>query len=124
MGLSVRVVTCDQGPNNRKCYELLGGSSTNPYFYHQNSKIYFRTPDGLARFDVVREIFELEHSKVTKMTKLTTCHLNPNSFEKMRVCLAVQTLSHSVAAAIECANGNRQMSRTSPEIAASTSKFI
>lgn len=144
MGLNVRAVTCDQGPNNRKCYELLGASSENPYFFHKTNKVYllydiphifkslrnafikadFKTPDGVARFDVVREIFELEHGRATKITKLTMSHLNPTNFEKMRVSIAVQTLSHSVSVAIKSVNEKRQFKRTQSEIATSTSAFI
>lgn len=102
MGLKIRAITCDQGPNNRKCYDLLGASLEKPYFIHNTFKIYllydvphifksirngfikgdFKTPDGIARFDVIREVFELEHGKATKMTKLTMYHINPTNFQK------------------------------------------
>lgn len=84
----------------------------------------FRTPDGIANFDAIREIFDIERGNVTKMTKLTESHVRPNKFQQMRVVYAVQALSRSVAAAIESATENRQMSRNGVKKALSTASFV
>lgn len=144
IGFKVRGVVYDQGGNNRKCTSLLEVTNEKPYFTLNNKKYYmfydiphlfksvrnnflranFETPDGLVDFDVIREVYELDHGSVTRMTKLTRSHVNPTRFELMRVCLATQTLSHTVAAAIKTCNQNKQLHRNSSEVAASTAAFV
>lgn len=144
IGFKVRGMVYDQGGNNRKCTSLLGVTNEKPYFYFNNKKYYmfydiphlfkslrnnllkakFETPDGIVDFDVIREVYELEQGSVTRMTKLTRSHVNPTRFELMRVCLATQTFSHTVAAAIKACNQNKQLHRNSSEVAASTAAFV
>ena len=40
IGLKIKAVICDQGPNNRKAMEGLGITEDRPYFLHNNSKVY------------------------------------------------------------------------------------
>lgn len=64
-------------------------------------------------------------NKVTGMcTKLTEKHINPNTFERMRVNLAAQVFSRSVSAAIRTAVEMGKMKRNTADIANSTANFI
>lgn len=58
----------------------------------------FTTPDGHVSIRAVREAFLRDCSVRTLkvMPGLTEAHLDPNSFEKMRVCLAFQLFGTSV----------------------------
>ena len=60
------------------------------------------TNNGTASWSIVRELYELEKYKTTKLCpKLTMRHVYPNSFEKMRVRLSTQVFSRSCSAAIK-----------------------
>jgi hypothetical protein len=60
-----------------------------------------KTPDGIISWSILRKIFSFEQNKITKLcTKITPTHIFPHTFAKIRVYLAVQILSKTVAAAI------------------------
>lgn len=40
IGYNIVIVNGDQSAVNRKCYNLLGASETNPYFHVDDSKVY------------------------------------------------------------------------------------
>lgn len=115
-GFIVRATICDQGSNNRNLYKRLNVSINEPYFYYENRKINalydtpnliksFRnvlmksnlnTPDGVASWQVIRNMFDLDISNVARLCpKLTNKHIYPNNFQKMRVKLGTQVLSHT-----------------------------
>ena len=62
----------------------------------------FQLPDGTrARWEHLQALWEVERmSSLRLCPKLKEDHFNLLSFNKMRVNLAVQLLSHSVAAAL------------------------
>lgn len=122
LGLNIRAVVCDQGPNNRKCLKILGITVNNPYFVFNSKKVFvlydpphliksfrnalltnnIKTSDGEVSWSVYQELHNLDCSNIVKMCpKLTEKHLNPNQFEKMRVKYATQIFSRSVAGAIQ-----------------------
>ena len=121
VGLSVKVTICDQGSNNRKFVDLCGVTLEKPYFTHNNQKIYvmYDPPHLLksirnnlkssgfiykgekVKWDYVSQFYEKDvKSKLRLAPKLTDDHLETPPFAKMRVPLAAQVLSHSVAAGI------------------------
>lgn len=145
LGVKVRVLVCDQGSPNRKCFSNLGVSAENPYFDMDNDKIYcmfdfphlikslrngwlkcdLKTSDGNASFQVIRELYEMEANATTKMCpKLTRQHIFPNSFEKMRVKFATQIFSKTVAAAIRTVVETTKFTKSSNELALSTATFL
>ena len=114
--LYVKVVICDQGPNNRGCCKLLN-LSTDSYFKYNNSKIYFfYDPPHLIKsirnalynkgfgdisFKYIKDIYNIKRRLSLQLKdKLTTKHIELSSFSKMRVNLATQVLSMSVASNI------------------------
>lgn len=123
-GFQIVAVVCDQGSNNRSCYSKLGATSDKPYFIFRNKKVYalydsphliksvrnnlmasdLSTPDGIASWSILEELYEIETNSTTKMcTKLSYAHIKPNTFEEMRVCYATQIFSRSVTAGIKTA---------------------
>ncbi|XP_049268906.1 uncharacterized protein LOC119381959 [Rhipicephalus sanguineus] len=124
-GLFVDFITCDGASWNRRMWTLMGIQGTasrtvckvkHPVdkkrslhflsdFPHlikclRNCLLKggFDTPSGRVSMYFVREAFNLDKENVTlkAMPKLTTSHLNPNGFEKMRVSLAFQLFGDSV----------------------------
>lgn len=145
LGFRIRAVVCDQGSNNRKCFSEFGITKDKPYIFQNNRKIFFlydfphlvkslrnlllksnlMTPDGEVSFDVIKELYELERNKVTKMCpKLTEKHINPNNFEKMRVSLATQIFSRSVAAGIKTTLQLKKFTNVSEQLSENTANFI
>lgn len=121
----VKAVICDQGSNNRSMFKGLGTSHTKPYFeYHFGEKdhsifCYFDPPHllkslrnnfikynieingSLIQFAHVRKFFEMDSKLSVRMCpKLTQKHIELTNFSKMRVRLAAQIFSHSVAAGL------------------------
>ena len=128
VGLTVKVVLGDQGSNNRKMFSKLGITPDRPYMMwksgeenHEGHRIYFMfDPPHLlknVRNNLKRHIFVVDghdvkwkyivdfynhDSKlpVRMAPKLSGKHINLPPFAPMRVNLAAQVLSHSVAAGI------------------------
>lgn len=124
IGLKPRAFVCDQGTNNRVALNILGASIGSPKFLVDSMEIYaiFDPPhlpkslrnnvmnkkletfvDGrkIAWCDFI-DYYEIDQrSNTTRaMLKITRDHVNPNSFQKMRVKLAAQVFSHSVSSVI------------------------
>ncbi|XP_069969240.1 DNA transposase THAP9 isoform X1 [Bactrocera oleae] len=111
IGLNIKTIVCDQGTQNLKLRQLLGATLEQPYFFHNEKKIYFmfdychlikcirnaivkhdiKTRDGITTFEVVRKIYAIDQANV---------NVYPGTFDKMSVSKATQLLSNSVAAAI------------------------
>ena len=120
IGLTVLLVISDQGSTNINLFETLLGITINgPVFLHNNSQIYFMyDPPHLLKSvrnklknsgltvggkDVlwrhIRSFYDLDSSKPIRMApRLTKKHLDLPPFAPLRVRLATQILSHSVAA--------------------------
>lgn len=111
----VKLVVSGSGSNNIRCHKELGISVSNSfyifnehiiYFIHdpppllKNLRNYFRK-FGIANLDIIRFLFQHEsNNKGHLLPKLTPNHLNPLPFIDMKVYLAVQLLSQSVANSI------------------------
>jgi len=122
IGLHVVAIVCDQQVSHRSLFSLLGVSIEQPWFSSSNgSRIYamFDMPhimknlrnnfmnydivvdDNVASFSYVRQMYEYEKCSNLRMCpKLTDDHFDLKPFKKMRVSLATQVLSHSVAVAL------------------------
>lgn len=142
-GLNVRAVVSDQGSNNRNVMKSLVSSENSPYFFHNDKKIYYifdfphlvkSVRNNLINHDVYigddkiswNDIVSLYKIDLTSRTaracpKLTNRHIFPNNFEKMRVKLAMQVFSHTVASALKTALETKQLKSTT---AACTADFI
>ena len=125
-GFTVKVVIGDQGSNNRKMFRMMGVSADKPFIERKTSegnvqKVYcmFDPPHLLksVRNNLKQHIFVVDGHKVNwnyivefynhdsklplrTAPKLTAKHIELPPFTKMRVCLASQVLSHSVASGI------------------------
>ena len=127
INLNVRVLICDQGSSNRSFLETNEHvNSTQPYFYVNNQKIFVMyDPPHLLKsirnnlcstgflldgkqilWKYVGLLYDLDCKSTLRIVpKLTKQHVQLTNFSKMRVNLAAQVLSHSVAAGIEfCVN--------------------
>lgn len=143
IGFSVRTLVCDQGTNNRGAINLLGASTENPYFYFEGQKIFciydvphlfksirnnliahdFSLNGTIITFKDIVKTYQIdtESNSARALVKITDSHIAPNAFQKMSCKLALQMLSHSMAAAIKtCANNGELKSET----AMSTANFL
>ena len=121
IGLDVVVVMSDQGSNFHSLAKRLNVSPDQPWFIH-NNKMYFLMFDPphlikcvrnnlmkysfqfgqhVATWKDIEAIYEKDSSLPIRSTpKLTEKHIHPNNFQKMKVKLATQVLSHTVAASL------------------------
>ena len=121
VGLNVKVIICDQGSNNQSLVKSLGATEAKPTFLH-NSSIYhimydpphlfknirnnlkkssFQIDENKILWKHVSDFYAVDSSMPIRMApKLTKKHIDLPPFSSMRVCLAAQVLSHSVAAGI------------------------
>ena len=129
-GLVVKVVICDQGSNNRSVVNSLGVTVDKPTFKHNDSTIFamydpphllknirnnlkrsgFQVMNEQVSWKYVEQFYDIDSSLPIRMApKLTAKHINLPPFTAMRVSLATQVLSHSVAAGITtlCLTGDK-----------------
>lgn len=119
IGLNIMGVVSDQGPNFQKLVKSsLKLDENNPFFFVDDTKIVylFDIPHLLksTRNNFFSYIFSLKNGETKKhyletfynndktkqyklAPKLTNDHIFPNNFQKMKVKLASQVFSHSVA---------------------------
>ncbi|KAB0803623.1 hypothetical protein PPYR_00593 [Photinus pyralis] len=124
-GLKVKATVCDQGTNNRSALKCLGVKNKQPFFFHNDRKYYalYDVPHLMKsiRNQLIVHNFEIDNSIVSwydvealynadtrseacrSAPRLTRAHIRPNPWQKMRVKLAVQVFSNSLAAAIKTA---------------------
>ena len=123
IGLRVGVVVCDQGCTNQQMFRLFGVSIDNPYSYICGMQIVFMydTPHLLKsiRNNLVKHDFVIDHRTVRwkyivsfcesdakrhirMAPRLTKTHTDQSPFSSMRVNLAAQIFSHTVAAGLCC----------------------
>ena len=120
-GLIPKLVVSDQGPSNRGCTKNLGITIDKPYFIYKGNTIFFMydSPhliksirNGLetgylfkgkkVSMGIIKKFYEIKNRSLYPLaTKLTKNHFDLKSFTKMRVNLACQILSNSVAMGIE-----------------------
>ena len=142
IGLNVKAIVCDQGSNNRSFVEKAEKVSPDSPFFRVNSEnIYvIYDPPHLVKnirnnlmkhgfshdgnsidWIYIAKFYEFDKSNPVRMApNLTDNHINLRPFAAMRVNLATQVLSHSVAAGIStlCALGKLDSD------ASHTAKFI
>lgn len=119
VGLKVVVIVADQGSNNRSLFQVrLGATADKPFFSHNNSKIYvlfdpphllknvrnnlkkhgFEVGENDILWEHIVDFYTLDSSKPVRLApKLTKKHIELPPFAPLRVNLAAQVLSHSVA---------------------------
>lgn len=145
LGLYIRAMTGDQGPNNRRCFRLLGATKTCPFFTWNSKKIYclfdvphliksvrntlmktdISTDDGIVSWSVLQKLHELDNSDITKVCpNITSKHINPTQFDKMRVVYATQIFSRTVSAAITTCIKLGEFQSNMVEKAKATAEFI
>lgn len=140
VGLCPKIIVCDQGTSNQSCLKSLNISEESPFFFVNNNKIFsiFDIPhllkclrnnfigacyikgDIIMSFDDIKKTYEIDkaNNKSRSLTKITDAHINPNSFQKMRVKLAAQLLSNSMSATIRtCIQTGQLQSNTSSNTA-------
>ena len=142
IGLKVVCVISDLGSNFQKLVRELGVTPTQPWFLTESGKknIFLYDPphlikavrNNLMKYDFhfggkvaswqdVKSLYDRDSSlSIRCCPKLTDKHINPNGFTKMKVKLATQVLSHTVAAAISTYVSLGAMSAS----AAGTAEFI
>ncbi|KAG8236871.1 hypothetical protein J437_LFUL017075 [Ladona fulva] len=119
-GLKVMATVCDQISSNRAVIESLAKGEDDRFFVVNGHKVvpFYDVPHLVkstcnafrhstvqwegktADWAVVQKVFQLEKCSPYKCTKLTERHMNPSNCDKMRVRMAAQTMSSSVAGAI------------------------
>ena len=140
-GLDVRVVICDQGATNRSLASSLGIAAETPFFMHRSKKIYFMyDPPHLlkslrnnlkvynftvrnhsVKWQYVEDLYNFDSSQRIKLApRLTERHIVLPCFSKMKVKLASQIFSHSVASGISLLKNLGKL----PEEAGYTAEFI
>lgn len=118
IGFQVVFSCMDQSAVNRKAYSLLGVNAESPFYFVDDLKVYaiFDVPhlfksnrttfleyqmescDGKILGQIVKDAYLADKRASTRLfPKLTDEHFFYDTFQKMRVNLAVQVLSNSVA---------------------------
>lgn len=141
-GLHPKFVICDQDATNRSLYLKLNISPQSPFIIHNEEKIHFfyDTPhllksvrNNLMKYDFVvnknsvvkwhyiEEFYKRDNAMTLRLApKLSAKHIYCNTFERMRVSLAAQVFSQSVAAGIHTYTELRAL----PSEASQTSFFV
>ena len=141
-GFKVRALVCDQGTNNRRFIETLAGvTADKPYLLHADQKVHifydpphllksirnnlqktgFKHNENLISWDHIVKFYKFDQEGPIRMApKLTYDHIYLPMFTKMRVNLAAQVLSHSVAAGISTLQRLGHL----PEEAKATAEFV
>jgi DNA transposase THAP9 len=123
IGLHVVVVVSDQGPNFQQLVRNLGITAQKPYFEHSGSKYFymFDPPhllksirNNLQKYSLVfggnkvaswadiESFFKLDQQQRFRLApRLTPKHIELPAFSKMKVKLAAQVISRSVASGLE-----------------------
>ncbi len=139
--LVVRVVICDQGSTNQQMFRLFGVSADKPCVNFCGKQVVFmfdpphllkNVRNNLMKHDFVigdkrvcwkyiKQLYESDSSlKIRMAPKLTKKHIELPAFSAMRVCLAAQVLSHTVAAGIYTYITLGKL----PDDASSTAEFV
>ena len=127
-GAIVKVLVCDQGVNNSSMFTKLGIKPSTPYFHFNGRKIYgmydpphllknlrrslmkydLETNKGTISFDYIKNFYLLDQKNPVQCApKLTDKHIFTEGMNLMKVSLAAQVFSSSVAAGMYmCVSGN------------------
>ena len=142
IGIHAQVLICDQGSNNRSFLQKLEKVSVEkPFMMHNEKKVFvmydpphllknvrnnliksnYKYDDVDIKWEYVVDFYNTDNLMSIRMApKLTDKHITLPPFATMRVNLAAQILSHSVAAGINtlCSLGKL------PDEASATAEFI
>lgn len=143
VNIVVKVCVCDQGSNNRSAYSILGVTTQEPFFIINKEKIMalhdvphlfknirnnlqdsdFEIENKIISFKDIVKVYNIDKNniKCRALPKLTEAHVFTKFGQKMSVKLALQVMSHSVAAAIKTCIGTGQLNS---ETAKHTAEFI
>jgi len=139
VGLHVVTTVCDMGTNNVKAMKLFGSTGEEPFFQFQNQAtatiydpphllkctrnlflkydVQFKSEHMgshlpvIAKWEQIKELYEEDKLfAICRLVKLTDNHLAPVTWCAMKVSLAAQVMSHTVAAALyaEVSSGKEQ----------------
>ena len=121
IGLKIETVISDLGSNFQKLLKELNITPESPWFMYKGRKIFylvdsphiikairnnlisynFHFNGKTASWDDIKYIFEHDQQQTFRCCpKLTKQHLHPNGFQKMKVSLATQIFSQTVASAL------------------------
>lgn len=141
VGLIPKIIICDQGTNNIGMRNLFRVTQTQPfisfngeniYFFHDSPHLIKSVRNNFKKYDFVRddelcswsdltEFYNLDKNKKPRLApRLKSIHMNLPPFSSMRVCLATQTLSHSVSSGMMTLISLNQMKSS----AIHTARFI
>jgi hypothetical protein len=143
VGLYVRCVVCDQGPTNIAALRKLGFSESTPkitlptvsppiYVIFDVPHLIKNVRNNLQRHNVkfgddvacwtdINRFYDIDKAQAIRSApRLTDGHINVSHAKKMRVRLAAQILSHSVAAGINMQVSTKQL----PVAALGTATFV
>src|SRR6218665_2702682 len=143
IGLFVRCIVCDQGPTNVAAVKILGSTEAVPNFFVDTldhaAHVIFDVPhllkyvrnnlmkhdievDGsVASFKHIADLYHIDQMYTIRFApRLTECHIDISRVLKMRVSLASQVLSHSVAAGLHV----RVLTKDLPPQAVETAAFV
>ncbi|XP_022161765.1 uncharacterized protein LOC111027676 [Myzus persicae] len=117
-GFIPKVIICDQGTNNIGMRNLFGATQTQPfinindeniYFFHDSPHLIKSVRNNLKKYNFsyendscswsdLADFYNLDKNKKPRLApRLNKIHMDLPPFSPMRVCLATQTLSHSVS---------------------------
>jgi len=133
---------CDQGKNNTKAVNLSLATKDKPFLSVDIHKIFviYDVPhliksvrnnllngdihfdNGKASWRHVSDLYKIDATslKARSLCKITEKHIEPNSFDRMKVSLATQVFSRSVKAAMLTAVDTNQL----PQEAVQTAQFV
>ena len=141
-GLNVVALVCDQGSNNRSFIQHLEKVTIEkPYIMHGNKQVFvfydpphllknvrnnlkkadLRVGEKIVSWQHIVDFYNIDKMQMIQMApKLKERHIELPPFSAMRVNLAAQVLSHSVAAGISFLVTAKEL----PEDAIETAKFV
>jgi hypothetical protein len=135
-GAIVKAIISDQGPNFQQLVNRLGISVEAPFFMHNEQKYFyifdpphllkstrnnlFKYPfhfseNKIAKWDVIKEFYiEDKKQSFRQCPKLEDKHIYLPMFTKMKVKLAAQIFSHSLAVGLDthCRLSNKKIDKT------------
>ena len=128
VGLHVVATVCDMGANNVKAMKLLGSTTSEPFFQFQNQAIatiydpphllkctrnlflkydvqleseHLKSQHPVAKWEHIETLYKRDRGLPIRMLfKLTDMHMAPVTQCAMKVSLAAQVMSHTVAAGL------------------------
>lgn len=121
MGLLIETIVSDLGSNFQKLLRELNVTPEKPWFLHKGKKIIylfdpphlikairnnlmkhdFHFDEKIASWDDIEVVYERDKQQTLRCCpKLTKKHIHPNGFQKMKVKLATQVVSQTVASTV------------------------